>query len=343
MANFYGNPPAYVGFVGFVKLNSGTIIADPASGASTTSYQDTIVRATTADINLSQEITKPDVVDSRYDRTVYQLGPKIIEGTLAFPAVYDIGTGTNIVDVLFRLAATRLDSGLLNEFDLDIKYAASNTVPNVAEFAYLGNIINTWQFSVSAEDVINISCDVIGRERISKTVPTLDDTYMQNTRVATWNDARVEVVGGRIANPIGGQYVRSFEANINNNAERFYTLNTQLFPQSIAPTKRDITGNLVLMGRHEDIAGLAVDNELYCSETTNVRFGFQTSGSGASCEASFGVELPNTVFEIEEMSLSNDLFETTINWHSLPSAGTGIEDKLVSSDYYPFTTFEYDD
>ena len=341
MANFQ-IPPAYVGFVGFVKLIRGTIIPDPASGAVTTSYQDTIVRATTADINLSQEITKPDVVDSRYDRTVYQLGPKIIEGTLEFPAVYDIGTGTNIVDVLYRLAATRLDSGLLNEFDLDVKYAASGTSPNVSEFQYLGNIINTWKFSVSAEDVINISCDIIGKERNPITIPTLDASYMQNTRVATWNDARVEIVGGRISNPIGGEFVRSFEANINNNAERFYTLNTQLFPQAIAPTKRDVTGQVVLMGRHEDLAGLAVSNELYCSETTNIRFGFQTSGSGSSCEASFGVQLPNTVFEIETMALSNDLFETTVQWHSLPSAGTGIEDKLVSSNYYPFSAFDYD-
>ena len=331
MANFYGNPPAYMGFVGFVKLRGDSIIYDPASGVGgSTSYSNQIVRATTADINLSQEITKPDVIDSRYDRTVYQLGPKIIEGTLAFPAVYDIGTGSNIVDTLYRLAVARKDTGLLNEFAMEVKYAASGTTPNRAEFEYLSNIINTWQFSVAAEDVINISVDVIGRERNPITLATLPASEMQNTRIATWNDARVEITGGRISNAIGGQYIRSFEANINNNAETFYTLNTQLFPQSIAPTKRDVTGNVVVMGRHEDLAELGQNNELYCSESTLIRFGFQTSGSGSSCEATFGVELPNNVFEIETMELTNDLFETTVNWHSLPSAGTGVEDSLLT-------------
>jgi len=47
-------------------------------------------------------------------------------------------------------------------------------------------------------------------------------------------------------------------------------------------------------------------------------------------------KLPNVVFEIEEMSLTNDLFETTINYTSFPggrlgSTGGIFEDPLISA------------
>lgn len=66
--NFVPDPVGHfanMGWVGFVKLNIPSLNAR------------NILRATSADINLSQDITMPDVIDGRIDRTVYQLGPKI--------------------------------------------------------------------------------------------------------------------------------------------------------------------------------------------------------------------------------------------------------------------------
>jgi hypothetical protein len=355
---FWNAPRAYMGFVGFVRVKAGTVKGN-FDGVSDTTHGDYLIRATTADINLTQEITKPDVVDSRYDRTVYQLGPKLVDGSFAFPAVYEVPTGetTTLFEILYRYAVTRDQFGLLSPFELEVKYAASATLPNEAEFKYTGCIANTWQFAVAQSDVVTCTVDVIGvnRETLGAMNPpkrsvavagcndsTTETASIGTTRIVTWNDARVELSGGRLIAPIGGQYVRSFEANINNDAERYYTLNTKLFVQAIAPRKREITGNVVLMGRHQQLGNVALNNELNCTESTNIKFGFNTPGTGEGCsESTFNVTMPNCIFQIEEMSLTNDVFETTVNWHALPAAGTGVCDPMLGT--LGTTTFIYED
>ena len=354
---FWNAPPAYMGFVGFVRLLSGTVLGN-SDGVASVSHDPYLIRATTADINLTQEITKPDIIDSRYDRTVYQLGPKLVDGSVAFPVVYEIPTGQteSLFEILYRYAVTRQNNGSLSDFDMEVKYASSNTLPhNDAEFKYTGCIVNSWQFAVAQSDVVTCSFDIIGvnREPAGTLDPpdrsdslctgssTSNTDTLGTTRIVTWNDARVEISGGRLVGAIGGQYVRSFEANIANDAERFYSLNTQLFAQAIAPRKRDVTGSLVLIGRHPDLGAIAVSNQDNCTESGNIKFGYATPGTGEGCSSStFNVTFPNCVFEIETMSLTNDIFESTINWHSLPSAGTGICDPLLNT--LGSTTFDYE-
>lgn len=320
---YYNNPQAYMGFVGFLRLQPGIYNANPLT-----------VRCSSADIGLSQEVTTEDLIDSRFDRTVYRLGPQIVEGSVVFPAVYDAQSGANVVDALYRYAIVRDSTGLLHDFTLDIKYA-EDSIPNAASFTYVGCIANTFQFSVTQSELIQITTDMIGLTRESEqpgwTPPSATD--LTTTRVVTWNDARVEIREGTRGGFgfIGGQYMRSFEANINNNAERFYTLNKELFPQAIAPTKRDVDGNIVFMGRHQDLANLALSNENYCAEDTEIAFGFTSQGTQEACNTSFAVVLPNVVFQIEEIGLTTDLLETTVNFRSLPAAGTGIDDPLVTS------------
>jgi len=352
---YYNNPAAYMGFVGFVRLRRSNLIGDVSGG--NISHGDHTIRATTADITLSQEISKPDVVDSRYDKTIYQLGPKLVDGTVAFPAVYDVPTGEtiSIFELLFRYAATRMTDGNLNDFDLDVKYAAQ-AANNQAEFTYGGCIVNTWQFSVTQSDVVTCSIDIIGltrdpnpdmtpparKDEVEVCTPIGDSAYgsIGTTRIVTWNDARVEITGGRLPTTIGGQFIRSFEANINNDAERFYTLNKQLFAQAVAPRKRDVDGNIVLMGRHPDLSNLALSNQVNCSESVQMKFGFEASATGEGCAlAGFNTTIPNIVFEIETLSLTNDIFESTVNWHALPGAGTGVCDPLLSN--IGTTTFSY--
>jgi len=362
MANphgFWNAPPAYMGFVGFVRLKTTGGVNGNSDGVDHIHHPDYLIRATTADINLTQEITKPDIVDSRYDRTVYQLGPQLIDGSVAFPVVYEVPTGTDytLFEILYRYAVTRQNNGRLSDFDIEVKYASSNSLPNEAEFIYKGCIVNTWQFAVSQSDVVTCTFDLIGvnREPAGQMEPpdrlSTDTTCtgsstggqgsIGTTRIVTWNDARVELTGGRLVQAIGGEYVRSFEANINNDAERFYTLNTKLFAQSIAPRKRDINGNIVLMGRHTDLGAVAFSNQDNCTESGEIKFGYVTQGTGEGCgETTFNVTLTSCVFEIETMSLTNDIFESTINWHSLPAAGTGVCDPLLTT--LGTTTFEYE-
>jgi hypothetical protein len=341
-------PPAYMGYVGYVQLK-------PEGEAYT-------LRVTSADISLKQEVNAPDVIDSRYDRTVYQLGPKEIDGSIAFPAVYDESGGADIIRTVYNYAVTRLTpDGSLGQMDIDVRYAPGNTWPNQADFTYTGCVINSWQFSVAQSDMVNITVEVIGEERLEPGMETSDNTFemfnafnfsdtttsdgsytaQENTRVITWNDARIEITPGRgDTATISGEFVRTFEANINNNAERFYTLNGQLFPQAIAPTKRDVNGNVGIMGRHIALAALARDNQWYSFEESTIAFGFvptvnTASDSTGQIQPVFGVLLPNIVFKIEEMALTNDLFETTMNWICMPAAGTFTEfdDPLSNSEY----------
>lgn len=320
-------PPAYMGFVGFVRFNfDGT---------------EYIIRAKSAEINVKQDITKPDVIDSRYDRTVYQLGPKEIDGSIEFPAVYDAFQAgkKNLVQEIFNKAVLRDYSGLLSNFDVDVKYAASYTHPNKSEFTYQGCIVNSFNFSVAKQDVVNVRVEVMGINRVDATLacPASGDpgnsfnvNNVNTARAVTWNDARVEIEGqsGWTGEKlITGEYVRSFDCTINNNANRFYTLNGQLSPQSVAPTKRDITGKIVLMGRHISLANQGFTNENRSAEDSIIRFGYvpKTSTVVSGKVNGFGVQLPNVVFQIEEMALTNDIFETTINWHSLPAASQAYD------------------
>lgn len=338
-----GLPPAYMGFVGFMRFPGNNF----AGGSGT--YPEFIVRATSLDLMLSQEIDRPDVVDSRYDRTVYRLMPFEVGGSFAFPAIFDrTNSNVNPFAVMYRLAVerdtnTNTGTGLLGDFDVEVKYSYG---PQNC-FVYNGCAIDSWQFGVAQGDMVNMTANVIG---ITRTTPDEGDwdineipgSLTPDSRVVTWNDAVVKILGQTSALnvDIGGQYVRNFECNISNNIERFYTLNGCLFPQAIAPQKREVDGNMVLLGRHPDLAQLAYTNQTRCYETTSILFGFDPTQDhiGSTCEKDldpacrgrFLVELPNIVFMIEEMSLSNDLFETTVNWICLPGSD-GDQDPLRDS------------
>ena len=212
-------------------------------------------------------------------------------------------------------------------------------------------------FSVTQGDNMNITTDIIGLTRT--TGNTEGDTAVDppgtnpatsgqsvlnsqdNSRVVTWADSRMELRPGDrperqfgFVHPstgdkyIGGQHIRSYEVNINNNVERFYTLNRALFAQAIAPSKRDVTGSIVFLGRLQELGDIAFTNENFAYEDSYILFGFQPSVGSTS----FIRRLPNVVFQIEEMSITNSLFETTVNWHSLPAARIDVVPTLGPTD-----------
>jgi len=341
-------PPAYMGYVGFIRFRPN-------------GENPYIVRATSTSLAAKQEITKPNVIDSRYDMTVYQLGPKEMEGDVSFPAIYDPQGGASVIESCYRHAITRDAAiGSLLEMDIDVRYAPNDGSSHMADFNYLGCIINTFKFSVAQSDAVNITVGVIAKDRVEPgfsgnnslafspfTEFNFDDTSgsgtgtygtaKENSRIVTWADARFEIFPSRgmpSGTPmIGGEYIRSYDVNINNNAERFYTLNGKLVPQAIGPKKREISGTTVVLGRHPALAQCARTNQDYAFEYSYINFGFVANSSGV-LNNTFGVKLPNVIFQLEEMELKNELFETTINWHSLPAAGTFslFDDPLLNTD-----------
>ena len=293
---------ASLGYVGYAKFG---LIPYP-------------VRVTSADLKLTQAITKPDIIDGKTDKTVYQLGPREVGGGLAFPAVHEDSSG--VVSKLWELALQRDVDGRLQKDDINIKYAQGTA------FEYSDCIINTFGISVTQSDVFNISLDVMGIDRNIGTNAEPSYTF-RNTRIVTWNDVEFSISSSAF-NVVGSE-TRSFTLNVNNNAERYYTFNGKLSPQDVAPRKRDIDGSLVIMGRNIGISDWALSNQNRCHEDSVIHFGYRLAGlsSSTGCAGAWIIELPGAVFQIEELALTNDLFETTINFLVLPGITYGVQDK----------------
>lgn len=305
----FGNPPVSMGFIGFVRYEF------PA--------EDVVIRARTANVRLSQSIERPDVIDGRFDRSVYQLGPKIVEGSVEYPAIMERSPRTDPTARLYLAGIEReLDGDRVgrlkasNIFNLGIRYSSTAT-----EFRYRDCIINTWSFRAENAGGVDISSDIIGRTREQAVIAPLTDPantqFPTQARVVTWNDVIINVEGGGGAPNINGAFIRDFEATMNNDAERYYVFNGILFPQDIAARKRDLTGRLTLLGRHEGLAEHALTNEQRCFEESRIQFGYSLERD--ECESIFLATWPNVIFEIEELELTNDIFETQVNFHVAPN------------------------
>ena len=312
----FGNPAASLGFVGFVKFG----------GAVGGAADQGLVRATSCDLKLSQEVSAPDVVDSTFDKTVWQLGPKLVEGNVEFPAIFARGsTGATIAETLWDLAVRRDSSGKLQIIPISVKYTSSN-----AAFDYSSCIVDSYTFSVTQSAVVEISVSIIGGGRSNNESLVDPGQQIKNTRIVTWNDAVVTLnLVGNSSSAIGGEFVRGFEVTLANNADRFYTLNGTLAPQDIAPQKRDITGTVTLMGRHPGLGTHAEDNEERCFDDSTIQFGYDIGSIEGNCGGSFLRELPGIVYKIEQLALANELFETTVEFISLPAARMNASDPLL--------------
>lgn len=311
---------ASMGYAGWVKIDNSNFI-----------------RATSCDIKVSQKIDKPEVVDGTIDRTVYQLGPKEIGGGLAFPAVFEsVGGSSTMMSTLWDYALSRTSSGAFTKdgFPILVKYA-SNTI-----FEYTGCVVDSYEWSVTQSGTVDIKLNIIGIDRSEEgAILATDNAYSYygtepkdpafpgvgstpNTRIITWNDAIIEI------DQVPDGDIRSFSCTVANNVKRYYALNQTLVPALLTPTKRDISGKISVMGRH-GLSDSAATNENYCATNKSISFSL---GGGASCKGSFGVSFIDIcLFEYEEIAITNDLFETTVNYHVLP--GRTLNN---STDIFPY-------
>ena len=311
------------------------------------------IRATTADIKLTQGFEKPDVVDGKTDKTIYQVKPVEVMGGVSFYAVHEFtGAAYNLAPVtaLWSLAMQRSltltggvvnpDAGDLGSFTTDVKYTTG------VGFSYLGTAINSFEFSIAKEENLTINLDLIGFNRIPLPDALAVPQYaLRNTRVIGWNDVRAAIQSPIGAFPVvaSGQ-MRSFNVKVANNVNKYYALNGQLYPAALLPTKREISGQFVLMGRNTGLAdyvhtssGTSFNNVIVsgnssrCTEPNMFWFGYDlsryTSGYSTSCGGTFTVGLPGCLFEVEEVAFKNDLFETTTNWHCMPGIEFGVQDR----------------
>lgn len=339
---------AHMGWVGFVRLTF--------DGNSSIGSWSQLLRATGADINLSQEITMPDVIDGRIDKTVYQMSPKIVEGTLNLPLIADQvntpvagGSGCTgadfatiageLVNAVWDWATVRDRYGrMCNPGFVQIRYA------NHAAFDFDNCLINTMTLNIPNSDAISVDLNVIGRSRTETEVGQDVLTSPANlynlspARVLTWNDATITGLRGCQADPtllFKSNMVREFSLEVNNNVDRFYTLNGSLFPLDINAGKREVTGSFTLLGMNHTLRQLAETNQNRFTEKNEIRLTMyvgqdtQTVGQprdwvdnnppGAFGSPIFQKRLASVIFQIEEVSLTNGVLETTVNYLSLAS------------------------
>lgn len=276
-----------------------------ASGAGTLPRAESAIRATSIDLNVTQSITKPPLIDGRFDLTTYQLGPKEVGGAIQFPAIHGAlngGSSAGIVGSIWQAAMERRsDNGRLdNSFDTHVKYVSPNSHSyggggEEVAFKYTKCQVNTLELSVSQGETLNVNMDLVGIERVVDSRETL--TYpTRNTRIVTWNDVLAafhisEPTAGRVG-LVKGEVLRNISLNVNNGVERFYTLNNKLFPEDITATKREITGSASALGRIFNIAKMARTNEQRCAEFSQLIFGFRAAGSGRFVVDQQGAENP---------------------------------------------------
>lgn len=336
-------PLAHMGWVGFVVLNFDSTTSIGVSN--------TTLRVTGADLNLKQEITTPDVIDGRIDKTVYQLGPKLVDGTLNMPLIADLSSGDaglgcqagttgarTLVNNVWAWSTHRDIFGrMCNIADVDIRYA------NHAAFNFDNCIVNTLTMNVAQSDLVSWDINVIGRSRTTE--DRLENIlsnpgvarFMSPARVLTWNDVTINGLKGCQGNNISPLFysnmIRNFTMEINNNVDRFFTLNGTLFPLDINCGKREVTGSLTLLGMIHDLRLLAQTNQERFTEQNEIRVcyyvGKDTAGPAGTPrdwigdlpvgDPIFSKRLASVVFNIEEVSMTNEVLETTVNYLALAS------------------------
>jgi len=321
MANY-----ATMGYVGFVKFGN------------------MVVRATSCDVKTSQEITFPEVVDGKADTTLYQMGPKVTGGSVAFPLVHDTATGTclnegstpnlasnSIIAALWRLAVLRDSQGKLSAFDTNVRYYSS------LSYVYPKCLINSISLTVAQQGAIEMSVDLwggavsgngtdretpIGATDASSVFNALN--YLSPARIATWNDFKVFLFGiGSTSTEVNSSELREFSVTMNNNLERFYTLNGSLSAFDIAAKKREISGTLKIIGHNQALTNYAEQNEQRFTSDAQIAFGTKIGGPAQS--PYWATALNGVIFEIEEVAISTGLFETSTKWRATGDCNTNYD------------------
>lgn len=271
------------------------------------------------------------------------------------PAASDISgsdsVAANLLNTIWDWAVVRDHYGRLcyDRANLDIRYA------NHAAFQFQRCLVNELTMNVTQGDMVTFDLSVIGRNRRSEGYSTAEEVlsqpqseyFLSPARVLTWNDITINGIGGCTTGEADKLFfsnqVREFSMTVANNADRFYTLNGSLFPVDINVGKREITGSMTLLGLNHRLRELAETNQNRFTEKNEIRLAAYIGndvGTGATeigdsrdwttpiesltstdypANSIWARRLASVVFQIEEISMSNDVIETTVNYLALAS------------------------
>jgi hypothetical protein len=335
---------AKMGFVGSVRLLNAARIGGGTGGQVNLNQ---FVRVTSCNITAKQEVTPEEVIDGRMDRILYSIKGRSVDGSMEFPLVHDGdlssrgdaqfscrglagGQGISIAQSMWQMAAVRDPQGrLAYEFDTVIRYNSS------VAYKYPSCLLKKVGLTVTQGDLVKMTAEVEGRGRqgnptegwiMREEVDASDviggDPKEQfpdlkaPVRAVTFNDFRLGVfyrTGGSVDIP--GEYIRSFNVNLDNNVERIYTLNGSLAPIDVVAKKRTVEGEMTLMGFADQAFRDAVyNNQNFTSSNNKIQFGYSF---GSSSSVYFGTSLHGVIFQIESVDVKNDLVETRIPFKAM--------------------------
>lgn len=199
------------------------------------------VRCTDFNVKLKQDILfydhiiglrdsiPTDIFDSKGDvgafneqKIFWRPGTKIVEGSVNFPMTSDSS------NAFFEEAY----SG--NDFDVDLYYSCD------VGYSFTGCKVNTYSWSATSGEAVNVSIGVIGKGVESIGSPVI---YNKPEKIITWDAVKISGTGG-------DDGLVSFEFSINNNCIPIYTSGTNndttnpLLPHAIRVGMQSVTGSI---------------------------------------------------------------------------------------------------
>ena len=292
-----------------------------------------LIRAKDCNVNAKQEINAIDDVDGAIDKTRYTLSPYQIEGSFSFALDQSQDADSFAVfEQIFNDAVLRDSHGNMASKDqgrnLHVRYYPG------ASYTYLHTVIDQLSLEVteSSELTANVTVKGRGRTDTAMETPNLDSGQdLAPVRAIMFNDISIKfsqssLGGGDNVNTIDTDFestvVRSFKMDIANNTDFVYTLSSSLTPYDIIAKKRDITGSVTFAGKNEQLATFAISHEDNAQSALDMTFSVKFSANSPPLDL---FVLKGVVFQIEEMSITNDLVESTMNFRAYGEQGFNYE------------------
>jgi hypothetical protein len=272
------------------------------------------IRVTSLTLKATQDIAPSGTVDGIYDHTAYVLGPIKIEGDITFPVPATDDTFNEVM----RVAVLRDDTTgtlLTRNIRVDAKYDYA------IGYAYTDCQVDRLSVNVASEEAIDFTMSLIGVERI---VGAASKDYVAPVRVLAWNDVSISGTPS-----LASEQVRNFSFEIANNTSTFYGLDGSILtnPVNIVAGKRDVTGTIEIAWNGSGLENFAyVVNQEVCRETADL-INFDLSNCGGT---GGGLTFLGIIFEMEDISMTNDFFMGTQNWRAYGDDGNGYKAIIVN-------------
>ena len=284
-----------------------------------------------------------ETIDNAYDFTAYRLGPIKVEGDVTFPVPLANDYFSKIVQVGCRRDNTT--GGLLTK---NIKISAF--YDNSIGYEYNDCSVNTFSVNVTSEEALEFTMNVIGtgRKPISGGMGAgIKISNPSPERVLTWDG--IGITAGSFASggastwdvatmgAVQGGQVKTFSFEVNNNTTGFFGLNKKIFIQkeNIIAGKREVTGSMEVAWNGSKLENVAYKantqddgNKIYCGTDQYIQMEVAT-GCGTP-ESSF-LKFVGVIFNMEDISMSNDFFMGTQTWKAYGAKTNGYRSMILTS------------